>query len=182
MFGGGVQTMKSVNVLLAFLLVAATAFAQPKRHIQAFTIDFAYPLLDYKAGTIQWIVPTFSGAYDPGTFNGEQHNRCKDAIQCYYFDGRGHWRFVFSGFLNCVNGCTFTGTGNLKETIVYLPKSSFTKQLTAVLTGTLIDENGVEWDGLTAYYNSDLVDTNLVEINLGNTLAAGSLDIVLAEN
>jgi len=175
--------MKVLTAFLTIVLLTLGAFAQQqaRRHIQAFTIDYAYPLLDEQGGTSQWIVPVFSGFYDKGTWDGSKRDTCKNAIQCYFYDGRDNWKFVFSGLDGCTTQCQFLGTGVLKAKLVPIGKSAFTKELSANLTGVFIDEQGNQFPA-TAQYNCDLVVTANTEINLGNTLAAGNLDIVFQLN
>lgn len=174
--------MKPALSLIAIVLMSIASFAAPKRSIQGFVIPFVYPLENAGGQPIQWIAPVFSGFYNVGGYDGPKRNPCKGAENCYWFDGNGNWRFNFTGTFACLNTCSFIGTGKLKSKPVQLPSGAFTAQLSAVLTGTFIDENGVEWDGISAFYDCDLVETNDHEELIGNTLAAGNLDIVLTLN
>lgn len=175
--------MRSVlSVIASVLMLTACVFATPKRHIEGFAIPYVYPLLNAGGDPIQWIVPVFSGFYDTGGFDGPKRNPCKGAENCYWYDGNGNWRFNFTGQFACLNTCSLVGTGKLKNKLVQLPSGAFTTHLSAVLTGVFTDENGMEWQDISAFYDCDLVETNDTEELIGNTLAAGNLDIVLSLN
>lgn len=167
--------------LLAVILLTACAAAQSKHYIFGLTESDVWPLANASGQVIQLNVSTFSGGLVKGSYNSQKYGGiCNtNTPHCYGYDGRGNWRFLFTGTNFCTNTCTYTATGNLTVSKpIPLPDGSTTVQFNAVLYGTFVSDSGVVKENVMAYYSSftsPAIDNTTVP-------ADGGLTIVFQDN
>jgi hypothetical protein len=135
---------------IGVLLFAVSAFGQ-NYVIAGITEADVEPLLNVQDVAIQWNVSTFEGFVTKGK---TKKDLCGDAPHCYSYDGRGNWRFNFTGTKNCQQTCTFVGTGSLSVgPFIPLPDGSATRQLSAVMFGTFTGQGNIYPNVMAIYYS-----------------------------
>jgi|HubBroStandDraft_1064217.scaffolds.fasta_scaffold00603_19 hypothetical protein len=175
----------SLRFIFAFAFLAGSVFAQqsqPPDTISGITEPSVYPLLDEAGMPIQWNASTFEGFVFPGSYNGPKKGICVHAPYCYGYDGRGDWQFNLTGAHFCQNTCTYTATGDLVISLpITLPDGSFIMQLSAVLTGTFVDQSGTIHPNVMGYYSTYTAPTRPGFHGIP-VPAAGGITVVLEDN
>jgi len=170
----------AMYLLVAILLTACSFAAPPKHYVFGLTWD-VWPLMTYSGEIIQWNVDTYGGALVKGSYDsGKYGGICNtNTPHCFGSDGRGNWRFLFTGTDFCTNTCTYTATGDIVVgKRIKLPDGSTTVPFSAVLCGTFVGNNGVAVENVIAYYESFTAPA----VDGVNELAPGGLTIVLQDN
>jgi len=174
-----------LRFLFTFAFLAGSVFAQQSQQretISGITEPSVYPLFDEAGVPIQWNAPTFEGFVFPGSYNGPKKGICVHAAHCYGYDGQGDWQFNLTGADFCKNTCTYTATGELViSPPITLPDGSFILQLSAVLTGTFVDQFGNIYPNVMGYYSTYTAPTRP---GFGGipVPAEGGITIVLQDN